>query len=204
MKHLVHPTYFPNIESFGILTNNQVIFEAEDNFQKQTYRNRMYIYGPNGKQLLGIPIQHNQNKNSKQKYRDTLIDYKEDWQKIHWRSLEAAYRTSPFFEFYEHELLSIYQKKEKFLFDLNLKTIEVIFSCLDIEFTAEKTTDFEAITHTHIDVRSLVNAKNKSESSFKKYIQVFAEKHGFISNLSILDLLFSEGPNTVSFLKKQA
>lgn len=95
MKILLHPTYFPSISHFvAMLQADQILFEAHDNFQKQTNRNRMYIYSANGKQLLNIPIKHNKQQ-THQKYKDIRIEYDFDWQKQHFKSLEAAYRSSP-------------------------------------------------------------------------------------------------------------
>ena len=94
MKVIIHPTYFPNIAHFtAMLQADEVIFEMDDNYQKQTYRNRTFIYGANGKLQLGIPIIHSQKE--RQKYRDIKIYNAEKWQPIHWKSLETAYRTSP-------------------------------------------------------------------------------------------------------------
>jgi len=116
---LVYPTYFsPIIQYVAVAKAETVTFELEDNYQKQTYRTRCYVYSPNGKQLLNIPVK---NANSKQKTKDVLIDYSFNWQKQHIKSIEAAYRSSPFFEYYEDEIRPIYDNKPAFLTDLNLK-----------------------------------------------------------------------------------
>ena len=102
MSILIHPTYFPSVSHFvAMLQADAVVFETDDNFQKQTNRNRMYIYSANGLQLLNIPVKHS--KNIHQKYRDVKIENDFNWQKQHFKSLEAAYRTSPFFEYFEDE-----------------------------------------------------------------------------------------------------
>ena len=108
---IVQPSYFSPITQYAtILRSEEIVFETADNFQKQTYRNRCYICSPNGKQLLNIPIKRSPN--GKQKTKDVLIDYDtDDWQKNHLKSFQAAYRSSPFFEFYEDELLAIFEKK---------------------------------------------------------------------------------------------
>ena len=106
MDILIHPTYLPNIAHFvAIVQAEQVCFEMDDNFQKQTYRNRAYIYGANGKLSLNIPVIHTQKE--RQKYRDVRIYNEDNWQLNHWKSLETAYRTSPFFEFYEDDLKTV-------------------------------------------------------------------------------------------------
>src|SRR5215471_11239188 len=118
MNILIQPTYFPSISHFAAIAQSDLVtFEMDDNFQKQTNRNRMYIYSPNGIQLLNIPIKHS--KDAHQKTRDVKLETAFDWQKQHFKSLEAAYRTSPFFEYFEDDLLPIFLKKHNFLMDLN-------------------------------------------------------------------------------------
>ena len=106
---LLLPTYFPSISNcVAIAKSENLIFEVEDNFQKQTNRNRTYIYSPNGVQMLNVPIKHS--KEVHQKTKDIKIENDFDWQKQHFKSLEAAYRSSPFFEYFEDELLPIFTK----------------------------------------------------------------------------------------------
>lgn len=201
MKLLLHPTYFPSISHFvAIATGEEITFEMEDNYQKQTNRNRTYIYSPNGIQLLNIPIKHTLDRH--QKTKDVKIETAFDWQKQHFKSLEAAYRTSPFFEFFEDEIAVVFKKKEAFLMDLNLKTIEIIVKCLRAKLNFNSTTEYFHESINHIDFRALVDGK-KDKTSFEKYTQVFGEKHGFINNLSVLDVLFNEGNYTLDYLKKQ-
>ncbi|NJW55298.1 WbqC family protein, partial [Salinimicrobium sp. CDJ15-91] len=109
----------------ALVKAKEVVFENEDNYQKQTYRNRMYIYGANGKLSLNVPIKHTGNKSNHQKYRDVRIENDFPWQKQHWRSLETVYRTSPFFEFYEDDFRPVYDQKFEFLIDFNYKCLEL-------------------------------------------------------------------------------
>ncbi len=204
MNLVVHPAYFPNIATFSVLAQHTVIWEAHDNFQKQTYRNRCYICTDQGKHMLNIPIKHVGGKEGRQKYRDVEIDHTYNWQKQHWRTLETAYRTSPFFEFYEDDLRPLFEKREKFLFDFNLKTIQTTFDCLGITMPIERTKMFEMSTSNDMDVRFLVEAKKPLPFTPVGYSQVFEERHGFIRNLSILDLLFNEGTNALDYLKSQS
>lgn len=199
---LLYPTYFSSIMQFAsIAQSEEVVFEMEDNFQKQTYRNRCYIYGANGKQLLNIPVQHATDKESQRiKTKDIKIDYSSNWQKEHLKSLESAYRSSPFFEFYIDDLLAIFKKKETFLVDLNFKTLHLILELLPISIPQSNTKIFEKDLKEN-DLRFLVNSKSKQEYNLPKYTQVFDSKHGYISNLSILDLLFMEGPNALLYLE---
>jgi hypothetical protein len=203
MKTLLHPSYFPSISHFvAMAQSDSITFEMEDNFQKQTNRNRTYIYSPNGIQLLNIPIKHSNL--SHQKTKEIKIESEFDWQKQHFKSLEAAYRSSPFFEYFEDDLLPIFQKKHTFLMDLNFEALEITAKCLRMKLEFDTTIEyFHEIDNTQItDFRYLVNGK-KDHSVFENYTQVFDDKHGFLNNLSVLDLLFNEGRYAMDYLKKQ-
>lgn len=203
MNILIHPTYFPSISHFAaIVQADKVTFEMEDNFQKQTNRNRTYIYSPNGIQLLNIPVKHS--KTAHQKTKDIQIENDFDWQKQHFKSLEAAYRSSPFFEYFEDDLLPIFEKKHSFLMDLNLEVFDLITRCLRMKVEYSTTTEyFHEINSEEItDFRFLANGK-KDHSQFESYTQVFDDKFGFINNLSVLDLVFNEGKFALDYLKSQ-
>ncbi len=178
-----------------------VVFEVEDNFQKQTNRNRMYIYSPNGIQLLNIPVKHSANGN-RQLFKDVRIEPAFDWQKQHFKSLEAAYRSSPFFEYFEDDIRPVFEKKHDFMMDLNFKVMDIVTSCLGMGYKPEKTTEYFREANGLRDLRYLADGK-KDKSGFEPYTQVFGDKHGYINNLSILDLLFNEGRHALEYLKKQ-
>ena len=171
----------------------------EDNFQKQTYRNRCYIYGANGKQLLNIPITHSKS-DIKQKSKDIKIESGSRWQKQHYKSLKTAYNSSPFFEFYEDDLMFIFEKKYTFLQDLNLDSFHFINEALELNLKHKTSKEYKE--NPHKDFRSLARVKSHPHCISDTYTQVFDDKHGFLENLSILDLLFMEGPNSISFLEK--
>ncbi|WP_111709292.1 WbqC family protein [Lutibacter citreus] len=198
---LLQPTYFSPISQYVAISNSgKVIFEVEDNFQKQTYRNRCYIYTANGKHLLNVPVQHN--KGIKQQTKDVKIDYKDDWNKLHLKTLKTAYSSSPFFEFYIDDLLPIFNKQHSFLLDLNLLSHSIIMDALQLHIPYLKTKEYQIETEI-TDLRKLAIAKGEKSYNFQRYIQVFEQKKGFISNLSILDLLFMEGPNALNYLESQ-
>jgi WbqC-like protein family len=202
MDILIHPTYFPSISHYVAMAQaGSITFEVEDNFQKQTNRNRMYIYSPNGIQLLNIPVKHNPVA-GRQKFKDTKIEHAFDWQKQHFKSLEAAYRTSPFFEYFEDDIRPVFEKKHNFMMDLNFHIMEILAQCLKMDFNYSKTAEYFHEAENLTDYRYLTNGK-KDKSEFEEYTQVFEEKHGFINNLSILDLLFNEGRYALEYLKKQ-
>lgn len=201
MNSLLLPTYFPSISHFAVMVQSEnITFEMEDNFQKQTNRNRTYIYSPNGIQLLNIPIKHS--KSAHQKTKDVLIENEFDWQKQHFKSLEAAYRSSPFFEFFEDDIVPVFEKKHKFLMDLNMEVLETVTKCLRIKLEFGKTSEYFHEVENVSDFRYLANGK-KDQNSFERYPQVFDDKHGFINNLSVLDLLFNEGKFTMDYLRTQ-
>lgn len=202
MDILLYPTYFPSISQFvAIAQADSVTFEVEDNFQKQTNRNRMYIYSPNGKQLLNIPVKHTSSAGH-QKTKDIRIEKNFDWQKLHFKSLEAAYRSSPFFEYYEDEIAPIYFKKHRFLMDLNLEALQIVYKCLGLPFEFGKTSEYFHDVPEFTDLRALANGK-KDTNTFEEYTQVFGDKFGYLNNLSVLDLLFNEGRYALDYLKRQ-
>lgn len=203
MKSLLHPSYFPSISHYVAMEQaDTILFEIEDNFQKQTNRNRAYIYSPNGLQLLNIPVKHS--KESHQKTKEIVVDNDSDWQKQHFKSLETAYRSSPFFEFFEDDIRPFYEKKHKFLLDLNYESIAIVSKCLRKRVDFETTTVYlrEVETTEIKDYRYLIDGK-KDDSVINRYMQVFEDKHGFLNNLSILDLLFNEGKFTIDYLREQ-
>jgi len=203
MNTLIHPTYFPSISHYVAMAQSErIVFEMEDNFQKQTNRNRTYIYSPNGVQLLNIPVKHS--KQMHQKTKDIQIETDFDWQKQHFKSLEAAYRSSPFFEYFEDEILPIFEKKHTYLLDLNFETMHIVSKFLRMKFEYDTTTEYfhDVDSKEFLDLRSLTNGK-KDRSQFETYTQVFDDKHGFLNNLSVLDLLFNEGRYAMDYLKTQ-
>jgi hypothetical protein len=131
-----------------------------------------------------------------------LIENEFDWQKQHFKSLEAAYRSSPFFEFFEDDIVPVFEKKYTFLMDLNFEVLDIVTKCLRMKFEFGKTTEYFHEVENIKDFRYLTNGK-KDFNSFEKYPQVFDDKHGFINNLSVLDLLFNEGKFAMDYLKSQ-
>lgn len=201
MKLLIHPTYFPSISHFVTMAQGgSWTYEMEDNFQKQTNRNRMYIYSPNGLQLLNVPIKHS--KAAHQRTKDIRLETAFDWQKQHFKSLEAAYRTSPFFEYFEDAITPIFTKKHTFLMDLNLEATAIVTKCLGMKNEFGVTSEYFHEVPEFNDLRYLANGK-KDTSVFAPYTQVFGDKHGFLNNLSVLDLLFNEGRFALDYLKNQ-
>lgn len=198
MDLIIHPNYLPSTSQFLLMVNSKkLVFEINDHFLKQTFRNRTYIYGANGKLILSIPVIHSQ-KNRKL-LKDVKISYSHDWPTQHWKSFQISYRSSPFFEYYEDKLIDLYKKREKYLFDFNLKSIDIISEMLKINLEYKFTKKYEDNYSDKLDYRKNYK-KIDSEYQINKYTQVFESKHGYIENLSVLDLIFNEGPNANNFL----
>ena len=196
MDILIHPNYFPNIHKFiQIIKANNILFEVSDNYQKQTFRNRTYIYGANGKLGLFIPVIHTHK--NRELFKDVKISYDSNWMDLHLKSLKSAYRSSPYFEYFEDDFIKLYSKKEKFLADFNIKCIKLISNLLDLDLDFKISSKYVEKTNDIIDLRDLSNARKEKKIETPKYIQVFESKHGYLNNLSILDLIFSEGTNSV-------
>ena len=196
MDILIHPNYFPNIHQFiQIIKANNILFEVSDNYQKQTFRNRTYIYGANGKLGLFIPVIHTHK--NRELFKDVKISYESNWMDLHLKSLQSAYRSSPYFEYFEDDFIKLYSKKEKFLADFNIKCIKLISNLLDLDLDFKISNEYVEKTNDIIDLRDLSNARKEKKIETPKYIQVFESKHGYLNNLSILDLIFSEGKNSV-------
>jgi hypothetical protein len=196
MDILIHPNYFPNIHQFTqIIKANNILFEISDNYQKQTFRNRTYIYGANGKLGLFIPVIHSHK--NRELFKDVKISYESNWMDLHLKSLQSAYRSSPYFEYFEDDFIKLYSEKEKFLADFNIKCIKLISNLLDLDLDFKISNEYVEKTNDIIDLRDLSNARKEKKIETPKYIQVFESKHGYLNNLSILDLIFSEGKNSV-------
>ena len=199
---IIHPTYFPNIEHFNhILNSNSLCFEINDFYLKQTNRNRTSIYGSNGKLNLTIPIKYSYKK--KEKLKDIRICNDTTWQRNHLKSIQISYRSSPYFEFFEDYFFKIFEKKEKFLVDICIKSIELIFQILELELDYSFTKEYKAEYCLTNDLRNISNRKRGDiKNIIKRYPQVFDNRHGHIQNLSILDLIFNEGIGCLNFFNK--
>lgn len=199
---LLIPAYFPTIvQTAAMVQAKSVFLEYADNYQKQTYRNRLYIATANGRLGLNIPIKHSKNGKNHQKTAEVHLENNFPWQRQHWRSLQIAYRTSPFFEFYEDELYPVYHTQFDKLSTFNEACLDILQDVLQTEFSINFTTEYMAKPNQK-DLRHLIDAKKNIAPELPQYNQVFQEKTGFIPNLTILDLLFNEGPNALNYLQQ--
>ena len=201
MSTILSSHYFPCIAYFALLLKEETtLIDLGAHFIKQSYRNRCVIYSANGKLALSIPVL----KKNKTSLKEVLLDSKSDWRKSHWKSISSAYNSSPFFEFYEDDLKEVFFSEYKTLAELNTALLKHLCKeiklCLNLEFSNE----YVNTTNSLNDYREALDAKKTylEAENYPRYIQIFEEKHGFIKNLSILDLLFHEGPETLNYLKK--
>lgn len=200
MQKIILPAFYMPATSWFhefLKDDVEIVIEQHENFPKQTYRNRANIYGANGKLSLFVPIKHD----GKKAMKDVEISYKEDWQSQHWKSIVSAYKSSPYFEFYEDQLKSLYQEKEELLLNFNLKTIFLFQKMLKTEKAYSLSEEYVKIEDSR-DFRSKFSAKKTTDYQFEEYYQTFSDKHGFIEDLSILDIICNKGPESVTNLKK--
>ncbi len=193
--------YLPPVAWFSAFNANKpdIFIEAEEHFPKQTYRNRANIYSPDGVLSLVVPVVKGSKVHTKTK--DVKISYDFRWQRLHWMSLEACYRRSAYFEYYEDALAPFYQKHYQYLFDFNEELLQLIIKSIKIAAPTQRTETYELTYGVEVlDLRHSFSSKKEYEGEQKLYFQVFEERHGFIKNLSILDLLFSQGPRTIDYL----
>ncbi|WP_057954509.1 WbqC family protein [Salinivirga cyanobacteriivorans] len=200
----IQSAFFPPIQQIShIMRYNQVVIEQHDTYAKQTFRNRVQIAGPNGLQNLSIPVIKPHG--SKTKMKDILVNNEKDWQDQILKSIRTAYRNSPFYEFYIDDFAKILNTQIPKLFDLNLQLLRAILELLEIDTALIPSSDYQ---HNYeIDLRNIAHPKPQHKENDNcynpvSYHQLFSEKYGFIENLSIIDLLFNEGPLSYFYLEK--
>ncbi|MDR3132662.1 MAG: WbqC family protein [Prevotellaceae bacterium] len=196
--------YWAPIQYYAKLVSTPaVLLEQHEHYVKQTYRNRCRIAGANGVQQLTVPVVKRHG--GKIPIREVRIDYTEGWQRQHWRAIETAYRSSPFFAYYADDIRPFYEKKETFLFDLNEKILRSACELTGITTAIGYTAQFCPPAGHPADCRYSITPKISFalDESFlpQTYYQVFARLHSFLPNLSILDLLCNEGTNSLEKLR---
>lgn len=197
-KVLLPILYAGNISYYkAFLQAKAVTFEIHGHFEKQTFRNRCEILGPNGIQKLTVPTVKT---GQRRPFHSVQASYAENWQKLHWKSLEAAYRSSPYFEYYEDRFRPFYKEKTDLLMDFNLRMHEEILDILGIVKSHSFTNHFETATSDYTDLRDAFEPSKVRGFEHRTYLQVFTDRHPFAYNLSILDAIFNLGPRTLELL----
>lgn len=194
MFYLPPVPYFTKINMYKPV----ILIEKEEHFPKQTYRNRTNIASPDGVLALTVPVVKGSKNHTKVK--DVKISYDFDWQRLHWQSLQTCYRRSAYFEYYEDDLAPFYEKKYEYLFDYNEQLLRFILRAIKLPVELTFTDAYEASYASLEDLRNIIHPKREPNFDQKIYYQVFEERHGFLKNLSIADLLFNQGPHTVNYL----
>ncbi len=200
-RALLSSAYLPPVEYFAFLLADNPVVEREERYQKQSYRNRTTIMNGNGVLNLIIPTVHD---NRMGIVKEVRIDYATPWQRVHWRSIESAYNNTPFYLYYKDALKPFFEQRHEFLFDFNFQLTQTLLRLLRIERKVTTTTTF-APYEDH-DLRLLIHPKQTRKSDYpfrltNPYYQVFEDKFGFTPNLSVIDLLFNEGPQAATYLR---
>ncbi|MCR9013272.1 WbqC family protein [Gabonibacter chumensis] len=203
-KILLNTAYFPPIQYLSKIKDyEEVIIEQYEHYGKQSYRNRCDIMTANGVMTLSVPVIKATSKKILTK--ETCIDYSTSWQKLHFKGIESAYKNSPYYDYYMDHFTSFFTKKEKYLLDLNTKIIHEILDILSLNNTIALSTDYVNTPDHCDDFRDVIHPKpsrRRFNDPFvaKPYHQTFAERFPFAPNLSVMDLLFNEGPDATLYL----
>ena len=180
--------YFGSVRYFQDLAGfEQVLFENADHLPKQTFRNRMVILGSQGSQVLTVPLE--KPSGSKTLTKDVLISYRQNWPLVHWRALKTAYASAPYFEHYAPDIEQILLKKQRFLVDFDLEITQFISDVYQLPLHFSLTEKYEVSYPEDFRTTDYENLEMKGE-----YQQVLFNQKHFNSQVSILDLLFCEGP----------
>jgi len=194
---ILSTAYFAPISYFAAIAKaEEVVIEAHEHYQKKSYRSRCYIAGPHGKQMLNVPIERPSGNQTL--ITDAKLLFIENWQKQHWNSIITAYNSSPFFLYYKDEIEVVFFKKHDTLWELNKELLILFLELLQIETPVSYTKHYSRDAKDSRDFR--VSIAPKSPLSTKAYIQVFGDKYPYICDLSILDLLFNLGPESLTYL----
>ncbi len=197
--------YFAPVSYYvALLRYDHIVIESGCNYVKQTYRNRCHIVGANGILPLSVPIVKPDT--PKCLTRDIRISDHGEWRHLHWNAIASAYGSSPFFEYYQDDLAPFFEKRYDFLFDFNEQIRQTICELIGIEPTIEYSKEYASPAPGEIDLREAIHPKKRiaETASFLQtspYYQIFAPKHGFQPDLSIIDLLMNMGPESILVLK---
>jgi len=190
--------YFGNLEYFWyFVKHNKVTIDIAETYIKQSFRNRSEIYGANGKLNISIPVVRPYG--AKSKTNQIKFSEAEDWKKSHWKSIESAYRRTPFYEFYIDQINDLFFKEYATLAELNLALTQHLITKLGIDCEIDIITQSPPVIEN--DLRHNLSPKKESQFKSAEYIQTFSDRNPFLKNLSVLDILFNEGPNSICILE---
>lgn len=201
---LVNTAYFPPVQYFSEIKGcSEILVEQYESYGKQSYRNRCDIMTANGVMTLSVPVV--KGASLKILTKDVLVDYSTNWQKLHFKGIESAYKNSPYYDYYMDNFMPFFERKEKYLLDLNTKILRELMENIGLRRPLSFTEDYYPAPENHEDLRDVIHPKpsrRRTERPFtpKPYHQTFAERFPFVPNLSIIDLLFNMGPETDGYL----
>lgn len=199
---LLTTAYFPPSVYFSVLASyDSAAIEKWENYHKQTYRNRCVILGSNGPLSLSVPVLRGSL--HKTAIKDIELDNSRNWRRQHIRSIISAYGLSPYFMYYIDPIEEAINCNCSFLLDYNQQIIEAINKCIGISNKLRFTDEFVSPGEASDDYRYTISPKNNDAfQGYKEpaYIQVFADRFGFVPGLSIIDMLFNNGPGTNALL----
>ncbi|MES2838201.1 MAG: WbqC family protein [Bacteroidota bacterium] len=194
---ILSTAYAPPLAYMNLLLNNNCIISTDERFVKQTYRNRCTILGANGLQDLSIPLKNRKNHSVTAALE---IDYSQNWQKLHWKALEAAYKNSPYYDYFYFELQEFYENNFVLLSDFNYQLLCRLLKIARFKKLISQTNAIFDFDENRIDSRNSITPKQEADYTAKKYTQVFNDKFEFKSNLSFFDVLFNTGPDCVKYI----
>jgi hypothetical protein len=199
---ILSSSYFPPVHYIALTANaEKLLIEKEENYIKQSYRNRCHILSANGPLTLSVPVLLGSF--HKTPIKDIRIDYSKRWQQIHLGAIISSYRSSPYYEFYFEKIRDVILRGDEFLLDLNMNSLEVVMSITGISLKVEYTREFLMEGSLTSDFRYNLSPKKKNEEKifrFSEYQQVFSDRYNFVPGLSIIDLIFNTGPDTINNL----
>jgi len=209
---ILSTAYLPPVQYFALLASgmtlspdrvspSRVYLEACESYRKQSYRNRCYILSPGGVEMLQVPVVHD----GARLITDVRVDYSTPWVEKTFRTLDTAYYTSAFYEYYRDELLALFEARPATLWELNYSLTGYLLGRCGVAAELIPTADF--VLHYDDDWRERIDPKKpdtvlRDLGLLRPYYQVFAARHGFVPGLSVVDLLFNEGPDSISWLRK--
>lgn len=196
---------FPPVSYFAQLVSlKDPLIEAHCHYSRQTYRNRYLILGANGILQMTVPVE--KIPGTKTKTKDVLVSWDTPWNELHWKSIASAYNASPYFQYYEQDIERVFSKKWKYLLDMNLESVNTIIESLGLNISINLSDEYLPENSYQHDYREVFHPKKETfliqTGNLIPYRQVFGQKHGFVPNLSILDLLFNKGPESLIVLKE--